>query len=97
MPAISAPVRETGNGAVAACCVKSSTPTTASLLKQPDTSKTAALPGRSLPSPGVQPLLLVGQRTPCCFHSREGSLGFLVFGSFRQEGAISSIITIKIS
>jgi hypothetical protein len=62
-----------------------------------DTSKTAALLGRSPPSPGVQALLLAGQSAPCCFHSHEGGLGFLVFGSFRQEGAISSIITIKIS
>jgi hypothetical protein len=62
------------------------------------TSKTADLPARPpLPSPGVQPLLLVGQGTPCRFHSHEGSPAFLVLGSFGQEGAISSIIAIKIS
>jgi hypothetical protein len=98
MPAISAPAGETGNGAVAARGAISSTPeTAASLLRHPRTLKTAALPARPpLPSPGVQPLLLVGQGTPCGFHSHEGSPGFLVFGSFGQEGAVSSIIAIKI-
>jgi len=103
MPAISAPAGETGNGAVAARGAISSTPETTASFAQaspyfhPRTLKTAALPARPpLPSPGVQPLLLVGQSTPCGFHSHKGSPGFLVFGSFGQEGAVSSIIAIKI-
>jgi hypothetical protein len=61
-------------------------------LKQQNINK-IALFGRPFPSPGLQPFLLVGQDAPRCFHLQEGMLRLLVFGSFSQEGAVSSIIT----